>query len=176
MVNRKPLHKRQFSWNWVGGGYLVAVTRSMWLLWGLCGCYGVYVRLFFTKIAWHGSYRTGFSEDMTMTWRVKSQSLTPSKRMSHPSVLLAGVMVFETVLDCLDLGAAMTSPSFCRVSKKASVLFEDLPSFMALPVADGLLKKKRREKKKDNYFEKINMKMRTKWNHSQLCLSRIPWD
>ena len=61
----RPVRATQdnFTRNWVGRGYLVAVTgstwllrglrgcygvcvavkASMWLLWGLCGCYGVYV-------------------------------------------------------------------------------------------------------------------------------------
>ena len=38
---------RQFSRDWVGRGYLVAVMGSTWLLRGLCGCYGVYTPLFF---------------------------------------------------------------------------------------------------------------------------------
>ena len=35
--------------NWVGFGYLVVVTGSMWPLWDLCGCSGVYILLFLPK-------------------------------------------------------------------------------------------------------------------------------
>ena len=48
-VKARPL--RQFSWNWVGRGYLVAAIGSKWLC-------GVYVPLFFAKIALHGSCET----------------------------------------------------------------------------------------------------------------------
>ena len=40
---------RQFSWNWMGRGYVVAVMGSMWLLRCLRGGYGVCVQLVFVK-------------------------------------------------------------------------------------------------------------------------------
>ena len=40
-------HVRQFSWDWVGWGYLVAVTGSTGLLRDLPGCYRAYVLLIF---------------------------------------------------------------------------------------------------------------------------------
>ena len=54
-------HVTQFLQNLVGCGYLVAVTGSMWLLWGLCCCYGVYISLIFTQIPFRGSYRKASS-------------------------------------------------------------------------------------------------------------------
>ena len=36
-------HIRKITWNWVECGYLVAITGSMWMLQGICGCYRVYV-------------------------------------------------------------------------------------------------------------------------------------
>ena len=59
-------HVRQFSRSWVGRGFLVAVTRYMWLLRGVRGCYGFCIPLFSTKIALHGSYGTDLREGVTM--------------------------------------------------------------------------------------------------------------
>ena len=55
------------SETWHHGCYrvYVAVTGFMWLLQGLCGCYGVYVPLFFLKIAVRGSFGTALRDGMT---------------------------------------------------------------------------------------------------------------
>ena len=49
----------------MGRGYLVAVTGSMWLLPGLCGCYGVYLWHLIRKITLRGSYWTDLLESVT---------------------------------------------------------------------------------------------------------------
>ena len=46
-------------------GVYMAVTGSMWLLQGICRCYGVYVLLFFTIIGLRGSYGTILSKGVT---------------------------------------------------------------------------------------------------------------
>ena len=63
-------HVRQFSWNWVGRGYLVAVTGSTWLLWGLCGWYGVYVPVTFPNITLRVFHRTDLSEGVTVAYKM----------------------------------------------------------------------------------------------------------
>ena len=57
---------RQFLQNWVRRGYLMAVTGSMWLLQGLCGCYRVNVLLFFANIALRGSSGTDLREGVSV--------------------------------------------------------------------------------------------------------------
>ena len=65
-------HVRRFFFiDWVRCDYLMAVTRSTWLLRGRYGCHRVYGQLFFAKIALHGSYRTDLCEGVTVavfTW------------------------------------------------------------------------------------------------------------
>ena len=45
---------------------LTGTVATSWQLWGLLGCYGVSVSLFFAKIALHGSCWTAFSEGVTV--------------------------------------------------------------------------------------------------------------
>ena len=46
-----------------GPRYLVTVRGSTWLLQVLHGCYGVYIPLFFTKVALRGSHGTPLRGD-----------------------------------------------------------------------------------------------------------------
>lgn len=71
--------------------------------------------------------------------------LKENKNFTYPSVLLAGVTVLATFEDCLLLETfdVTSSPSNLSLSTKISVLLVDLPSFMALPVADDLYGRKR---------------------------------
>lgn len=71
--------------------------------------------------------------------------LKENKNFTYPSVLLAGVTVLATFEDCLLLETfdVTSSPSNLSLSTKISVLLVDLPSFMALPVADDLCGRKR---------------------------------
>ena len=57
-------HVRQFSQNWAKIEQDLPIS---WQLRGLCGCYGVYVRLFFAKIALRGSYGTVLREGVTVS-------------------------------------------------------------------------------------------------------------